>query len=427
MDEEMEILAQKVTVLCENGYLDLLKELVQVDERFENDQFGWEFGDVKSWTGGHIPKLINEGIIRYGYKSSNYTHFRLAIDRAVLKTILEAYEESIKPKPESEEGAQGKPILDTVLAKEFEELVTRENDLLSFWGQKLNPRIIGMDMERQACLVCLASPGDKSGIRRRSHTLIYGPPGTAKTILIDYIKHHLGAVGVGPTSSEAGLKFDARASGTEGALIMAHGGTLVIEEIDKLDRRALEALYEAMSNGEFEVHKGDIRKTFRAEIRVIAVGNVIDKLPAPLLDRFDMRFYVQIPSKGIEKKITDDLYQDWLVDKEDYRGEKLRAYLEYVKDYEPAITPETMDKCMRLKNAYIDLSEKDPNIREKEAFLRVAYTIAKINRKPMTVNDFLRAIKLVDPQINGPKTMALEMLAKELTKPPPEVPYARLA
>lgn len=410
-------LADKVKALCarDQKYRDLLLEICTVDKIYENDNFGWQFKDIKGFSGAHVNVLMQEGIIKYGYKSNNATHFR-AVEREGLKQVLDEIPDETEKQEWFKEKEVKQTFLNPELTAEFEQLLQTEKDMLSYWAQRLNPRLIGMEKERQGCLIALASPKDKQGIRRRVHTLIYGPPGTAKSILIQYIKHYLDAVGTGPTSSEAGLKMDARGSGTAGKLMMAHNRTLVVEELDKFDRKTLESLYESMTTGEFEVDKGDIRETCIAAIRAIAVANSIEKLPLPLLDRFDMIFYVEIPNKEAEKKITDDLYLQWITSKEDYRGEKLRAYLEWIEGYEPEITPEVMDRCMRLKNAYIDLAEKKPDVREKEGFLRVGFVIARINRRALCLDDFLQAIKLVDANFNGAKMNALEILAKELSK-----------
>lgn len=408
-------LSDKVKSLCQRDqkYMAMLYEICKVDEVYENDSFGWQFKDIEGFSGAHVNVLMQAGIIKYGYRSNSATHFR-AVDRGGLRQVLD----EIKKQYEGErrtEVCKTSVVLEPSMISEFEELIASGQDMVSYWAQRLNPRIIGMDREREACLISLASPPDKDGLMRRCHTLIWGPPGTAKSLIIAYIKHNLDAVGIAPKSTEAGLKLDGR-DATPGAMMLAHHGTLVIEEIDKFDRKTLETLYEAMTTGEFDVNVGNIRQTCPAELRAIAVGNDIKKLPVPLMDRFDMTFYYEIPSKDAEKKITDDLYLQWITSKEDYRGEKLRAFLAYIKPFEPELTAKMLELCMKLKNAYIDLSEKKPDIREKEAFMRVAYVIAKINHREVRVEDYLRAVKLVDEKFTGAKYNALEILARELSK-----------
>lgn len=390
-------------------YLPLLRTIAQVDMSFENGSFGWQFKDVSGLQGAHVNVLLQNNIIVYGYKSNSATHFRLNVAAEQLNDILDGIELSMLQAEKQKLTSQGgdEVDLDPALVNEFEHLIGQIPDMLTYWALRLNPRIIGMERERKACLISMASPPDKNGIMRRCHTLIHGPPGTAKSLIINYIKHYFCAVGISPkTTSEVGMTVNAQ-SGTDGALVMAHGGVLTIEEIEKFPKSILETLFEAMSTGEFDVNKGGIHERKRAEVRAIAVGNDISKLPEALKDRFDMTFYYEIPDKQTEKKITDDLYQQWLSGKDDFRGERLRAYLQWIRDFEPAISQDVMNAISELKNAYIDLCEKKPDIREKEAFLKVAYTIAKINRRELMPQDFLQAISLVDSEFEGSKLEAL--------------------
>jgi len=412
------IIQEKVKSLCAKNpdYETLLRTIIQVDRKFESDQFGWEFKHVEGLSGGTLNTLIQHGIIKNSYKSNNYSHYRLVTPADEMECILDDIElarlEQEKQNMEDVDARPAQSLLSPDLVNEFEELVKTEPDLLLYWALRLNPRIIGMERERAACLISMASPPDKDGIMRRCHTLIWGPAGTGKSILINYIKQYFDAVGIYPeATTKVGLTMDGR-TGTDGAMVLAHGKTLVTEEIEKFDRKTLEAMLSAMSGGTFEVHKGNIHETRNAEFRNIAVGNSIEKLPAPLLDRFSFIYHYEIPSKDAEKKITDDIYAQWLSSKDDYRGTKLKAYLEWIRPYEPEITPKLIEKCQRVKNAYIDLSEQKPNIRQKENFLKVAFVIAKINHRTLTIKDFLQAIVLVDGGFGQSKLDALETIAR---------------
>jgi DNA replicative helicase MCM subunit Mcm2 (Cdc46/Mcm family) len=411
------IVSEKVKQLCAKNpaYEGMLHEVLEADKKCANP--GFQFKDLITVQGGHLNAMVQAGIVNKSYETNSCTHWRLSIPQKELEDILDDIELT-RLKDEKMKLAAvpvTTVLLTPALVDEFEALVKTEPDMLMYWAQRLNPRIIGMVRERAACLISMASPPDKGGIMRRCHTLIHGPPGTAKSLLITYIKHYFGAVGISPkTTSEVGLTTDARGAGTDGALVLAHDGVLTIEEIEKFPKHILEALFEAMSTGEFDVNKGDVHERRRAEIRGIAVGNDISKLPDALKDRFDMTFYYEIPNSDAEKKITDDLYQQWLTGREDYRGERLRAYLAWINPFEPEITPEMIAKVTSLKNAYIDLTEKKPDIREKEAFLKVAFTIAKINHRSLIINDYLQAVTLVDCNLGASKLEALEKIAKGL-------------
>jgi len=412
----MNILSTRVQQLCAKNpdYETLLRTIIQVDRLYENDKFGWQFADCQGLAGAHIPVLMQNGILRYGYKSNSATHYRLAMPADELECLLDDIEltrlEIEKEKLQSMKSTEMQTSVDPEMIKKFEQLIANGTDMLEYLYPKLNPHVIGMAKERKACLISIASSKDKNGIRRRSHVLLWGPPGTAKSAIRDWIKHNLNAVAVGPASSEAGLKGDARAD-TPGALSMAHDGVIVIEELDKFSRPDLYKFYEALTSGFYEINKGEIRKTYQAEVRAIAVANS-KELPEQLLDRFDMIYEVIIPDSTVEKKITDNLYDYWVKPKEDYRGEELRQYLMWIKDYEPTISDEVLYKCKQIKNCYIDLNDdKRPNIRQKEGLMRVAFTIAKLNHRPLRASDFVQAVSLVDVKFNEGRIRALEAIA----------------
>jgi Predicted ATPase involved in replication control, Cdc46/Mcm family len=143
------------------------------------------------------------------------------------------------------------------LMYEFEALVKDENySALDYWYPFINPYIEGMELARKACFLSLASGGDTSR-RNRIHVLLYGAPGTAKSEIRNWAKEFYGAVGIGPTSSEVGLKGSAAGGDiTPGALAMADGGVLAVDETDKFPLKELNALLEAMSEGKYEITKG---------------------------------------------------------------------------------------------------------------------------------------------------------------------------
>ena len=74
--------------------------------------------------------------------------------------------------------------------------------------------------------------------------------------------------------------------------------------------------------------------------------------------------------------------------------------MKWVRPYEPKVNAETMERIKEMKNTYIDLSEKEANIREKESLLRTAICLAKINRRDVKPEDYLKAIKLQNPNLN---------------------------
>jgi hypothetical protein len=90
---EHNILVEKVKALCAKNpdYESLLRKLIEVDKMYENDRFGFQFVDVQ-WSGGQVNTLMQNGIIKYGYKSNSATHFRLNVPCEELESILDDIE-----------------------------------------------------------------------------------------------------------------------------------------------------------------------------------------------------------------------------------------------------------------------------------------------------------------------------------------------
>lgn len=120
--------------------------------------------------------------------------------------------------------------IDAGLEQEFKELCETE-DMLEYWYPSINPKVTGMDDVKRATVLSLASHGDRHGDRGRIHVLMYGDPGTAKTMITDWLVFKQGAVGASMRSSRVGLTADA--SGNEvtlGALPKANDGLICLDE-----------------------------------------------------------------------------------------------------------------------------------------------------------------------------------------------------
>jgi len=296
--------------------------------------------------------------------------------------------------------------IDPDRVEEFHELKEREDyDPLDYWYKEINPFIKGMEIHRKAVLVTLASGDLGTSKRGRVSTLLVGPPGTAKSDIRNFIVYKLNrigeypCVGVGPKSSEAGLKYDARGEGTPGALAQADKGVIGIDELDKFKKSEREALLESMAEGKYEVMTGDKRKTLSARVRVVATANSTDPIEEPLLDRFDFILETDLPSPDKEQKITDYIYDNFF-DEEVKRAGRLRDYLMWVRVSKPVPEEGAMEKIKDIKNMYIDIVKEngyEPDVREKESLLRTALTIARLNREKLKPEHYLQALRLQNP------------------------------
>jgi DNA replicative helicase MCM subunit Mcm2 (Cdc46/Mcm family) len=293
---------------------------------------------------------------------------------------------------------------DPQLVDQFESWVDDpEVDVVDKLWPEVHPHMAQREVARRAALLTMASNADKAGMRGRCHLLLVGPPGTGKTEIRDWVRHHIpGAHGIGPKSSSAGLKGDASGGDlTPGALAMAHDGMICIEELDKFAKCERDALYEAMSEGRYEINQGEIREVVQAEVRCVATCNGVEKFADAIVDRFD--FVIEMDEYNEEEtvEVSDSLFDsfvDGFVDGEiDRTKEVVPEYLRWIDPYEPGATDEFRSKVKQMKNYLIQQEQMTGAIRKKQAWLRVAYTYAKLNKRDMSPDDFIAAIDLLYP------------------------------
>ena len=293
---------------------------------------------------------------------------------------------------------------DPDMVDQFESWVSDpEIDVVDKLWPEVHPSMAQRKRARKATLIALASSGDKAGQRGRCHVLMVGPPGTGKTELRDWVRYQVdNAQGIGPKSSEAGLKGDASGEElTPGALAMANGGLLCIEELDKFAKSERDALYEAMSEGRYEINQGKIREVVNAEVRAIATCNGLDKFADAIIDRFDfvieMDEYNEAETVEVSDKLFDNFVDGFVKGERDRTEQPVPEYLRWIDPYTPGVTDEFQSKVKNMKNYLIESENMTGAIRKKQAWLRIAYTWAKLNKRDMQPDDFINAIDLLYP------------------------------
>ena len=414
------IVQQKVQQLCAKNpaYETMLRTIIQVDRKFENDQFGWEFKHVESLSGGSLNALVQHGIVKSSYKSNNYSHYRLAMPADELECVLDDIELSRlevekKQMEASIQVVQAQTLLTPEIIAKFEQLVKTEPDLLAYWAPWINPKIDGMIAVKKALLLCMASHGDKWGDRGRIHVLLFGAPGGAKSVLMEWIVYQIGAEFVSQRASKVGLTGDGSGNViTLGALPRANGGVLCIDELDKFSHKDRQGLLDAMEQGKVKIDVGKISTVLDAEVRVVSAANRVDDFSPELLDRFDFKFELQPVTGDEEKKMTCSIVDNFFRSKEGYDGISLKNYLAWVGNYEPQISPVVREKIKTLMCMYLDLDEAmRGSPRKKQTILRVAYTIAKLNKRELRVSDVIAAIRTINPNLNDGKIKAIEQVS----------------
>lgn len=294
----------------------------------------------------------------------------------------------------------------------FIELIQTGGDMLEYWAPQINPKVEGLLHVKKALLLSIASHGDVEGDCGRIHVLMKGDPGSAKTAMTGWLVYRLGAVGCSQRTTQVGLTGDARGNEiTPGAAPRAHKGVLCVDELDKFSNRDRQGLLEPMAEGIVTITAGGMEKIFDAECRVIGCANCVDEFSAELLDRFDFIFDMKRPTGEEEKKVVSSILKHWFSGKPGYHGVELKEYLNWIRDFEPGMDQPTREKADVLMQMLIDFDDKAVgSVRKRESIIRVAYTIAKLNRRSVVIGDFLRAIRMLHPDMSDNKIRAMQHL-----------------
>jgi len=202
---------------------------------------------------------------------------------------------------------------------EFEE-ISRTPDLYERFARCIAPSIYG-NADIKKAIVCLLMGGSKKilpdGMKLRGdiNVLLLGDPGTAKSQLLKFVEKvsPIAIYTSGKGSSAAGLTASVqRDTQTRefylegGAMVLADGGVVCIDEFDKMRDEDRVAIHEAMEQQTISIAKAGITTILNARTSVLAAANPIfgryDDLKSPgenidfqttILSRFDMIFIVR--------------------------------------------------------------------------------------------------------------------------------------
>jgi len=182
------------------------------------------------------------------------------------------------------------------------------------------PSIFGFDDVKKAVATLLFSGSVKlltDGTRRRGdiNVLLLGDPGTAKSQVLKFVERvaPIGVYTSGKGSSAAGLTASvirdnsSRSFAIEGgAMVLADGGIVCIDEFDKMREDDRVAIHEAMEQQTISIAKAGITVTLNSRCAVLAAANSvhgrwddyktdeenIEFMPT-ILSRFDMIFIIK--------------------------------------------------------------------------------------------------------------------------------------
>ncbi|XP_076283365.1 DNA replication licensing factor Mcm5 [Lasioglossum baleicum] len=321
-------------------------------------------------------------------------------------------------------------------------------------AKSIAPSIFGaLDMKK--AIACLLFGGARKrmpdGLCRRGdiNILMLGDPGTAKSQLLKFVER-VAPVAVytsGKGSSAAGLTASVLRDPVTrnfvmegGAMVLADGGVVCIDEFDKMKEDDRVAIHEAMEQQTISIAKAGITTTLNTRCSVLAAANSIfgrwddikgeeniDFMPT-ILSRFDMIFIVKDEHEQnrditMAKHVMSLHTNAGQVTEQTAEGELplhiLKKYIYYCRTRcGPRLSKEAGEK---LKNRYVVMRastrehEKDTEkrisipitVRQLEAVIRISESLAKMQLQAFAtevhVNEALRLFQVstMDAALSG--------------------------
>lgn len=215
--------------------------------------------------------------------------------------------------------AKGSSMFSEEEEQEFLEM-SRRPDLYQVMADCIAPSIYG-NRDIKKAILCLLLGGSKKilpdGMKLRGdiNVLLLGDPGTAKSQLLKFVEKAapISIYTSGKGSSAAGLTASVQRDQSTrefylegGAMVLADGGVVCIDEFDKMRDEDRVAIHEAMEQQTISIAKAGITTILNARTSVLAAANPIfgryDDMKTPgenidfqttILSRFDMIFIVK--------------------------------------------------------------------------------------------------------------------------------------
>ncbi|KAJ3386334.1 minichromosome maintenance protein 5 [Lobulomyces angularis] len=321
--------------------------------------------------------------------------------------------------------------------------MSREPNFFETFANSVAPSIYGHPDIKKA-ITCLLFGGSKKilpdGMRLRGdiNVLLLGDPGTAKSQLLKFVEKvaPIAVYTSGKGSSAAGLTASVirDASSREfhlegGAMVLADGGVVCIDEFDKMREEDRVAIHEAMEQQTISIAKAGITTILNSRASVLAAANPIfgryNDMKSPgenidfqstILSRFDLIFIVkddhsETRDQAIAKHVLHIHMRGAPVtsDNSDIDIQKMKSYISYCRiKCAPRLSSEAAEK---LSSHFVEVRSKIRNmsksenkksaipitVRQLEAIVRIAESLAKISLSPVASEVHVdEAIRLFD-------------------------------
>ncbi|KAL0254216.1 hypothetical protein I308_101597 [Cryptococcus tetragattii IND107] len=311
--------------------------------------------------------------------------------------------------------------------EEFQQLA-RSDGLYERFANSVAPSIYG-NLDIKKAVTCLLMGGSKKilpdGMRLRGdiNVLLLGDPGTAKSQLLKFVEKvsPISVYTSGKGSSAAGLTASVQRDPVTrefflegGAMVLADGGVVCIDEFDKMRDEDRVAIHEAMEQQTISIAKAGITTILNSRTSVLAAANPVfgryDDMKSPgenidfqttILSRFDMIFIVKDEhneqrDRTIAKHVMN-IHMNRQTENEavgEIDIEKMKRYIGYCKSRcAPNLSGEAAEMLsshfvsLRKEVAQVERDNDERSsipmtVRQLEAIIRISESLAKITLSP---------------------------------------------
>jgi MoxR-like ATPase len=200
------------------------------------------------------------------------------------------------------EGPQAPPVQAAQKARVREELEWRPRKApIKYEGTNFK-MVEGMDDVKYVLEQSIRRQHDTkvTGVDRRIHVLLVGPPGVSKSLLLleaeKEIPEDRRVFVLGSQVSKAGLR--------ERLLSNPDVDFVLIDELDKMGKEDYDVLLSLMETGRIAVLKHRMQRDEKVMATVIATANYLERIPVELLDRFWLLYVESYDSQDFVKVAT---------------------------------------------------------------------------------------------------------------------------
>lgn len=331
--------------------------------------------------------------------------------------------------------------------------------------RSIAPTIYGWDMIKLAVALqqCNGCVTEYEGKKKRAniHVLMAGDPGLGKSEIMEWAVdvNQRGILAAGRGGTAAGLtasliKDEETGQFTlmAGAMVLADGGLIGIDEIEKMNKEDRVAIHPAMEQCKIPINKGGINTVLNSRTSVLAACNPIGGtwnsyvtftenvkgLPSSLLSRFDLIFVmrnnesVDIEIKKAEHVLDVQTNPDF--GKPPISRDDMRRIFTLAREFNPALNVEARQHLLSFYGQVVKASREVNSLmitmRQMEGLIRLTEASAKLHLRNEAVKaDAETAVNLVKESLIqagiDPTTGKVDMSILESGKPQSDMEFLR--